>query len=74
MQIFDEDAIDCIDQIDQLQQQGIHAFRIVLSVENKSQSQAIRQRFLQKVQEKGWVLNSEGTLIFTVHEENGHEG
>ena len=53
MQIFDEDAIDCIDQIDQLQQQGIHAFRIVLSVENKSQSQAIRQRFLQKVQEKG---------------------
>ena len=53
MQIFDEDAIDCIDQIDQLQQQGIHAFRIVLSVENKSQSQAIRKRFLQKVQEKG---------------------
>lgn len=52
MQIFDEDAIDCIDQIDQLQQQGIHAFRIVLSVENKSQSQAIRQRFLQKVQEQ----------------------
>ena len=51
MQIFDEEAIDCIDQIDQLQQQGIHAFRIVLSVENKSQSQAIRQRFLQKVQE-----------------------
>lgn len=50
MQIFDEDAIDCIDQIDQLQQQGIHAFRIVLSVENKSQSQAIRQHFLQKVQ------------------------
>lgn len=52
MQIFDEEAIDCIDQIDQLQQQGIHAFRIVLSVENKSQSQAIRQRFLQKVQEQ----------------------
>lgn len=52
MQIFDEDAIDCIDQIDQLQQQGIHAFRIVLSVENKSQSQAIRKRFLQKVQEQ----------------------
>ncbi len=53
MQIFDEDAIDFIYKKDQFQQQGIDAFRIVLSVVNKSQSQAIRQRFLQKVQEKG---------------------
>lgn len=49
MQIFDEEAIDRIDQIDSFRQEGIQAFRMVLSVESQSQAQKVRQRFLQKL-------------------------
>lgn len=52
MQIFDEDAIDQIDQLKDLQQQGIHAFRMVFSIENQAQTQKVRQRFLQMLEEK----------------------
>ncbi|MDO4663681.1 MAG: U32 family peptidase [Erysipelotrichaceae bacterium] len=51
MQIFDEDAIDQIDQIPAFKQQGIHAFRMIFSVENQAQTKAIRQHFLEMTQE-----------------------
>lgn len=51
MQIFDEEAIDQIDQIPAFKQQGIHAFRMIFSVENQAQTKAIRQHFLEMTQD-----------------------
>lgn len=49
MQIFDEKPINRMDEIDLFKEEGINAFRIVLSVENKTESQKIREEFREKI-------------------------
>ncbi len=50
MQIFDEEPIDRIDQLKALRNEGVAAFRIVLSDEDADQSEKITERFEQALQ------------------------
>lgn len=50
MQIFDEKAMDLLDDMDQLAAQGVTAFRMVLTDENKEQSQELTKRFESRLE------------------------
>lgn len=49
MQLFDETPQNRLEQIPQLKQEGIPAFRIVLTNEDAQESKAIRQAFLEEL-------------------------
>ena len=50
MQIFDEQPIDRIDEVNALRKEGVEAFRIVLSDESRTESEKITERFKQVLQ------------------------
>lgn len=47
MQIFDETPVDMIDDLGQLEKEGLHSFRLVFSDENQQEAKEIRSRFLK---------------------------
>lgn len=49
MQLFDEKAIDRIDEIEQFKEEGIHIFRMVLCDETKEQSDTLRRRMEKEI-------------------------
>lgn len=58
MQLFDENPINRIDEIAQLEKEGIHAFRLAFSTENAQETKAIRTDFLEKL--RATSSNSQG--------------
>lgn len=49
MQLFDENSMNRIEEIEQLEKEGIHAFRLAFSTESKEETQNIRMEFLEKL-------------------------
>lgn len=47
MQIFDEKPVSRIDELDEFEKEGIHAFRLLFSTEDAEETRAVRQEFLQ---------------------------
>lgn len=55
MQLFDQTPVDSIDRIEEFDSEGIHAFGIVLTTEDRQQSEKIRSRFIHAL----WKVKSE---------------